>query len=287
MKKIEGLLAAGALVPETEAKELFRVVSRKIRLLVVTADPGKAKADAPAEGEILAKYEQAKERFRTPARVKLAVAAFTPDHFGREVQPSEAEITAFHATNSDRFLTEEQRLVSRIVLPFGTKDRDAVRKKAEEVLAGRRRGRPISMPRRRRIPAGKTGGVAFPQGCRRGALGPLFQASVDTVVGPVEVPGAFVLARVNRIRFPEALPLSQVRDRVVEQIRREKGKDLAVVKAYEAQPKAVSAKGVKATAAAFGVPVIETGWVGAEGAPGVPAALVQDALLLPRARWPP
>jgi peptidyl-prolyl cis-trans isomerase D len=67
----------------------------------------------------------------------------------------------------------------------------------------------------------------------------------------------------------------------VEQIRREKGKDLAVVKAYEAQPKAASAKSVKATAAAFGVPVVETGWVGAEGAPGVPAALVQDALLLP------
>jgi len=61
----------------------------------------------------------------------------------------------------------------------------------------------------------------------------------------------------------------------------EKGKDLAVVKAYEAQPKAVAAKAVKATAAAFGVPVVETGWVGAEGAPGVPAALARDALLLP------
>ncbi len=282
MKKIEGLLAAGALVPETEAKELFRVASRKIRLLVVTADPGNAKADAPAEGEILAKYEQAKERFRTPARVKLAVAAFTPDHFGREVQPSEAEITAFHATNSDRFLTEEQRLVSRIVLPFGTKDRDAVRKKAEEVLARASKGKADFDAQAKAHSRGKGGEAWLSRKDAGEALsGPLFQASVDTVVGPVEVPGAFVLARVNRIRFPEALPLSQVRDRVVEQIRREKGKDLAVVKAYEAQPKAVSAKGVKATAAAFGVPVIETGWVGAEGAPGVPAALVQDALLLP------
>jgi hypothetical protein len=104
---------------------------------------------------------------------------------------------------------------------------------------------------------------------------------VDTVVGPVELPGGIVLGRVNRIRFPEALPLSQVRDRVVEQIRHEKGKDLAVIKAYEAQPKAAAAKSVKATATALDVPVVETGWVGAEGAPGVPAALVQDALLLP------
>jgi peptidyl-prolyl cis-trans isomerase D len=282
LKKVEGLLTAGALVPETEAKELFRVASRKIRLLVVTADPGKVKADAPTEGEVLAKYEQAKERFRTPARVKLAVAAFTPDRFGREVQPSEAEIKAFHDTNSDRFRTEEQRLVSRIVIPFGKKDRDAVRKKAEEVFARASRGKAEFDAQAKAHARGK-GGEAWLSRKDAGEplSGPLFQASVDTVVGPVELPGAFVLARVNRIRFPEALPLSQVRDRVVEQIRREKGRDQAVVKAYEAQPKAAAAKDVKATAAAFGVPVVETGWVGAEGAPGVPAALAQDALLLP------
>src|SRR5659263_434762 len=282
IKKVESLIAAGALVPETEAKELFRVASRKIRLLVVTVDPGKAKADAPTEAEILAKYEQAKERFRTPARVKPAVAAFTPDRFGREVQPSEAEIKAFHETNSDRFRTEEQRLVSRIVLPFGKKDRDAVRKKAEEILAKASKGKADFDAQAKALARGK-GGEAWLSRKEAGEAlsGPLFQASVDTVVGPVEFPGSFVLARVNRIRFPEALPLSQVRERVVEQIRHEKGKDLAVVKAYEAQPKAASAKSVKATAATFGVPVVETGWVGAEGAPGVPAALVQDALLLP------
>lgn len=282
LKKVEGLLAAGALVPETEAKELFRVAGRKIRLLVVTADPGKAKADAPTEGEILANYEQAKERFRTPARVKLAVAAFTPDRFGGEVRPSEAEIKAFHETNSERFRTEEQRLTSRIVLPFGTKDRDAVRKKAEEILVKASKGKAEFDALAKAQPRGKGGEAWLSRKDAGEALsGPLFQASVDAVVGPVELPGSFVLARVNRIRFPEALPLSQVRDRVVEQIRHEKGKDLAVVKAYEAQPKAIAAKSVKATAAAFGVPVMETGWVGAEGAPGIPAALVRDALLLP------
>lgn len=282
LKKVEGLLTTGALVPETEAKELFQVASRKIRLLVVTADPGKVTAEAPTEGEILAKYEQAKERFRTPARVKLSVAAFTPDRFGREVQPSEADIKAFYETNSDRFRTEEQRLVARIVLPFGGKDRDAVRKKAEEILARASKGKADFDAQAKAYSQGKGGETWVSRKDAGEPLsGPLFQASVDTVVGPVELPGAFVLARVNRIRFPETLPLSQVRDRVVEQIRREKGKDLAVVKAYEAQPKAASAKTVKGAAAAFGVPVLETGWVGAEGAPGVPAVLAQDALLLP------
>jgi len=282
MKKVKDLVVAGALVPETEAKELFRVASRKVRLLVVSADPGKGKADAPTEGEILAKYEQGKERFRTPARVKLVVAAFTPDHFGREVTPSEAEIKAFHETNSDRFRTEERRLVSRIVLPFGKKDRDAVRKKAEETLVKASKGKAEFDALAKASARGKNGEAWLSRKDAGTALSePLFQAAVDTVVGPIELPGSFVLARVNRIRFPEALPLSQVRDLVIEQIRHEKGKDLAVVKAYEALPKATAGKSVKATAALSGVPVVETGWVGAEGAPGLPAALVQDALLLP------
>jgi len=282
MKKVKDLVVAGALVPETEAKELFRVASRKVRLLVVSADPGKGKADAPTDGEILAKYDQGKERFRTPARVKLVVAAFTPDRFGREVNPSEAEIKAFHETNSDRFRTEERRLVSRIVLPFGKKDRDAVRKKAEEILAMASKGKAEFDALAKANARGKNGEAWLSRKDAGTALSdPLFQAAVDTVVGPIELPGSFVLARVDKIRFPEALPLSQVRDSVIEQIRHEKGKDLAVVKAYEALPKATAAKSVKATAAAFGVPVVETGWVGAEGAPGLPAALVQDALLLP------
>ena len=282
MKKVKDLVAAGALVPETEAKELFRVASRKVRLLVVSADPGKGKADAPTEGEILAKFEQGKERFRTPARVKLVVAAFTPERFGREVTPSEAEIKAFYETNSDRFRTEERRLVSRIVLPFGKKDRDAGRKKAEEILVKASKGKAEFDALAKASARGKNGEAWISRKDAGTALSePLFQAAVDTVVGPIELPGSFVLARVNRIRFPEALPLPQVRDLVVEQIRREKGKDLAVVKAYEALPKATAGKSVKATAALFGVPVVETGWVGAEGAPGLPAALVQDALLLP------
>ena len=194
---------------------------------MVAADPVRVKADAPTEGEILAKYEQAKERFRTPARVKLAVAAFTPDRFGREVNPSEAEIKAYYETNSDRFRTEEQRLVSRIDLPFGKKDKDAVRKKAEEILAKSSKGKADSDAQVKAYGRGKAGEAWLSRKDVGEALsGPLFQASVDTVVGPVELPGRYVLARVNRIRFPEALPLSQVRDRVVEQIRHERERTL-------------------------------------------------------------
>jgi len=283
LKKMEGLLAAGALVPETEARELFRAAARKIRLAVATADPEKAKGvEAPTEAEIAAKYEQARESLRKPARVKLAVAAFTPELFGRGVRPSDAEVKAYYEGNPDPFRSEEQRLVSRIVLPFGGKDQEASRGKVEGILREASRGKAEFDAQAKKHSRGR-GGEAW---LTRKDAGPelgaaLFSAPVDTVVGPVETGGNFVIARVNRIRFPETLPLAQVRDRVVEQLSREKGKDQAVVKAYEAQPKAAASKDLRATAASFGVPVLETGWVEAEGAAGVPPVVVQDALLLP------
>jgi len=283
LKKMEGLLAAGALVPESEARELFRAASRKIRLLVVTADPGRVKGvEAPTEAEISAKYDQSKEGFRVPARVKLIVAAFTPEQFGREAQPTDEEIKAFYEGNSDRFRSEERRLVSRIVLPSGMRESEASRKRVEEIYREASKGKAEFDALAKRYPGGKAGEVWLTRKEAGAALeAAVFSAPVDAVAGPVELGGSLVLVRVNRIQFPETLPLAQVRDRVAAMLKREKGKDLSVVKAYEAQQNAASGKDLKGTAAKYGAPVTETGWVGADGAQGVPPALAQEALLLP------
>ena len=282
IRKLEGILSVGALVPETKAKDLFLVSARKVRLLVAAADPEKTKDVAPpAESEIAAKYEQVKETFRIPARVKVAVAAFTPDRFGRDIHPSEEEVKAYYEGNPDKFRTEEQRLVSRIALPYTPKNKDEVRKKASDALVEATKGRAQFEAAAKKLSARKTG----EEWVTRKEAGPelsgiLFSAPADTIVGPVDMRGTYVLAHVSRIRFPETLPLSQVRDRVLEQIRQEKGKDLATIKAYEAHPKAVSAKDLRKTAAAYGVKVTETGWIASEGSPDVPPAVAQDALMV-------
>ncbi len=283
LRKLEGLLAAGTLIPETEARDLFMVTARRIRAAVVTADPSEIKGvAAPSDAEIAEKYEQSKESFRVPARVKVIVAAFTPDLFQRDTDPTDAEIQAYYEGNPEKFRTEEQRLVSRIVLPYGRKDQEEVKKKAMQILLETTKGKEEFEAAASKHSRGKKRGEVWLTRKEAGPelATPLFSAPVDTVIGPVEMPGSYVLAYLSRIRFPESMPLSQVRERVVAQISREKAKDLAVIKAYEAQPKAVSAKDVKATAAAYGVPSTETGWITGEGSPGLPPAVAQEALIL-------
>src|SRR3989337_3319862 len=48
VRKLEGLFSAAARVTPSEARDLFRLMSRNIRLLVVTADPSGTRKVPPA-----------------------------------------------------------------------------------------------------------------------------------------------------------------------------------------------------------------------------------------------
>jgi peptidyl-prolyl cis-trans isomerase D len=284
LKKIEGLLAADARVPESEARDLFSLASRKVQLLVVAADPDRMKGiPPPTAEEISANYAQAKESYRIPARVKLSVARFDPEHFARNAQASEEEIRSFHEGNADRFRTEEQRLVSQIYLPYSPKGKEAVARKAAEILVEAGKGKTEFERLAKKHSRLKTGEAWMRRGeTRPEVANALFAAAVDAVVGPIDTGSGFLLVRVNRIRFPENLPLVQVRDRVAALLKREKGKDLAVIKAYEAHTQAAASKDLPAACAPYGIAPFETGWTSGDAkGVAIPPAVAQDALLLP------
>jgi peptidyl-prolyl cis-trans isomerase D len=283
LKKIEGLLSSGARVPESEARDLFDMTTRKVRLLVAGADPEKTKGvSPPSEGEISSRYAETREGFRMPARVKLLLARFEPGFFARDTSPTDEEIRTFYEGNADKFRTEEQRLVSRIFLPYAEKDKEAVRKKAATLATEAGKGKAEFEMLAKKVSRGKPGETWMRRSeARPEILDAVFSAAVDSLAGPIDVEGGFLIVRINRIRFPESLPLPQVKERVTDLLKREKGKDLAVIKAYEAHTKASSSKDLKAACAPYGITPVETGWAGDGKGEAVPPALAQEAMLLP------
>jgi hypothetical protein len=109
----------------------------------------------------------------------------------------------------------------------------------------------------------------------------VFSAPVDGVVGPIDTGSGFIIVRVNQIRFPETLPLARVRDQVLTLLKREKGKDIAVLRAYEAHGKAKESRDLAGACASFGVTLRKTGWTSDGKGTDLPPAVVQEALLLP------
>ena len=172
MKKVEGLLAAGALVPETEAKELFRVASRKIRLLVVTADPGKS------EG-------RRADRGGDPREIRTGEGTFPDSGAGearrrrlhsRSLRPGGPAVGG----RDQGVPRDELRPVPHRGAAAGLAHRPALRDEgpgrgAEEGGGDPRQGVEgegrIRCPGEGACPRERRGGVALAQGRRRGALG--------------------------------------------------------------------------------------------------------------------
>ena len=282
IRKVEGLFSASARVPESEAHDLYNLTFRQIKLLVVTSDPAKAKnIPSPTEGEIAAKYEQTRESYRIPARVKLSVAHFSPETFARKVEPSEQEILSFYEGNADRFQTEESRLVHPVTVTYAAGAREAARKKVEEGLAEARKGKDRFEEIAKKLSRGKEGETWVTRREMRPELADaVFAAPVDDVVGPIDTGRGFTIVRVNRIKFPETLPLEQVRERVHALLKLERGKETAVIRAYEAHAKAMESQDLAGACAPFGVTLRETGWLDDGKEDDVPSEVVQEALLL-------
>ncbi|HEU5360039.1 MAG TPA: SurA N-terminal domain-containing protein [Candidatus Deferrimicrobiaceae bacterium] len=282
IRKMEGLFAVSARVTENEARDLFDLTFRKIRLLVVAADPsGMRGVPAVTDGEIAAKFEQTQENYRIPARVKLSVARFSPETFARRSEPSEQEIRSFYEGNQDQFRSEEARLVHPATIPYSPGSREAARKEAETLLAEGKKGKSRFEEIAKKLSRSKGGATWMTRREMRPELADaVFSAPVDEVVGPIDTGNGFTLVRVDRIRFPESYPLEQVRSRVVALLQREKGKDEAVIRAYEAHGKAMETQDLGGAIAPYGVILEETGWTSDGKGTDIPPAVVQDALLL-------
>jgi len=282
LRKMEGLLTASSRVSTAEAREYFDLSFRKIRLLVAVSDPAAMKqVPPPTPEEIAATYEQTKERYRIPARVKLSVARFSPDRFANTATASEEEIRSYYEGNADRFRTEETRLISHILLPYTTNTRETVRKRAEELRSKAGESREAFEALAKRQSGGKQTSSWFSRrDLRPEVAAAAFSIGVDSVAGPVDTGSGFMLVRVQQIRFPESLPLAKVRDRVISLLKEEKGKDLAVVKAYEAHGKATETMDLAKACEAYGIPLSESGWVSGSSPGELPPQVVQDALLL-------
>ncbi len=283
LRKMDGLLASAARVTEAEARDLYDLSSRKIRLLVVAADPDRTKVpETASDAEIAAKYEQAKESLRIPARVRLLIARFDPAVFAGASEPTAEEIRTYYDGNTDKFRTEESRLVAQVLVPVRGKDKAAALGKAEAIMAEGARGKAEFAAAARKNGAGSPGELwATRKALRPEIADAVFSAPADQAVGPFDVQGGYLIVRVNQIRFPETQPLSQVRDRVIALARREKGSEEAVKKVYAAHAKALATKDLKAACAPYGIVPTETGWITSGKSAEIPPPLVKDAVDLP------
>lgn len=140
LEQIGRSVAAGAIQSREVAARLVALEeqTREIAEAVISAQPflSQVKID---EATLKSHYEANLAEFRTPEAVKAEYVVLSAEQLGAQEPVSEAELKAAYDARVSQYRQDEQRRASHILIQVATdakaEDRQAARKKADEILA--------------------------------------------------------------------------------------------------------------------------------------------------------
>lgn len=145
LEKLNRLLASSMIVSDAMVQEQFSKQNEKAKIDYVLVPSDKfGTAAAPTDAELLAYFNQNKERFRQPERRKIKYLLVDDVRLREQFKPAPAEIAAYYSAHADEFPSPERVHAQHILIKVAsdaTPAADAAaRKKAEDVAARARKG---------------------------------------------------------------------------------------------------------------------------------------------------
>ena len=232
---------------DEELRSIFSRREEKIRLEFVKVSPEKFMDEVKFEEKDLEDFYSAhREEFRVPEKVKVTLLRFRPSDFLDEVEVSDEEIQNYYEENRNQYFSPKKVKVRHILLPLPPDAKEEkveeVRKKAEELLERVRKGEDFAKLAREysKDPTAEKGGD----------LGYLLRQDIDPdfarvafslkkgEAGIARTRFGFHVLKVEDIKEERVIPLEEVRDKILSQLRREKATDRAALEAADSSYKA-------------------------------------------------
>lgn len=219
--QITDAMNAGVDYPLSTAEALarWRLEQRTISIAEIAVNA--SVISAPDDAAILTWYGKNSSIFDSPDLRFGIAAVVSPDVYMETVEVNDADINAYYEANGSAWQQEERREISQMIFAD-----DAL---ADDAISRIRAGESF---------AAVAGDVLGLDGediqlgsLRRDDLSPaladaVFDAEMDQVIGPVETPlGRHVLI-VTGINETETTALEDVRDQIIDELKREKATDL-------------------------------------------------------------
>ncbi len=134
--QLRGAVLDSAFVTPRESEAAWKLENQQRVFSYVKFDPAQyLPAVAVSDDQIKQRYEQKKDSYKAPERVKLAYVELALDQMPKPAAPSAEELkSVYEAHKASLFSTPEQRRASHILIAFGA-DKDAAKKKAEDLYA--------------------------------------------------------------------------------------------------------------------------------------------------------
>lgn len=211
----------------------------KVHLLHFSVDPESAAIQAattPTDTELLEYYQEHPEDYLEPIKVDLAHIFVDPKHpdIQAAATPTEEDITKYYEANAEEFLQEDEFLISQILV--GGIDGE---KKAEAALDRLRAGDAFPQVASEASDDEATRGANGDMGWMTPselpqAIGNLLSAlDVGRISDPIRTPQGYHIVWMRQRRTGRTLPLDEVREGIVKNLKVDRSFELAEAKAQE------------------------------------------------------
>lgn len=290
LKQVQIGYGEGALVAGTSAEQLAAVLGQQREVNEALFDQKDyLKAVSIAENAVEAEYTSHKDKYATPAQVRLQYLTLSQAGLGAGIQISDEQARTFFEANAARFQEPEQRKASHILIklePGATAAaRQAAQAQAEKLLAEVRKApaRFAELARQHsQDPVSGAQGGDLGSFTRDAMVKPfadaVFSMQPNEIRGPVESQFGFHIIRLDGVVLGAKLGFDVVKDEIVQELRQQEAQRRFVEVAerfsnlvYE-QPDSL-----EPVAKEFGLKIEESGWVGKDHAE--PAVLANARLL--------
>jgi len=133
--KLTTLIRNSVVVTQQELRDYWVWENETLDLIYLFLNPeryaGSVKVDVD---EAKKYYEENKEEFRVPEKVKVEYILISPSEFEDEVKITEEELQKYYQENSDKFYVEEKRRASHILIRVPPDAGEEIKKEAREKL---------------------------------------------------------------------------------------------------------------------------------------------------------
>jgi peptidyl-prolyl cis-trans isomerase D len=234
----------GGKVSDEEVLDTYLFENERINLTFLKTIPDSFKRQIqPNEIEIKDYFQQHQEEFRTPTFLQVQYLLFKPSDFESKVQVSPDEAKRYYGSRKETFKIPKQVRVRDILLKAGPQDTpdqlEAKKKKAEEILEKAKKTKDFGSLAKQFSEAdnaSKGGDLGWIQ---KGAMGEQIE-SVLLSMKPGDLSGVlagkdgFHILKIEEVKEERQKPFEEVRDQILQTLKKEKAKAEASRKADDA-----------------------------------------------------
>jgi peptidyl-prolyl cis-trans isomerase D len=234
LAQLQSIYGGTTFMPSTVVERLVRIREQERKVSQYVFNPMQMASDIKVtEEEAADYYEEHKSEFLLPERARLEFVVLTPEVAAHELRIDDDELRKIYDERISQYQTPEQRRASHILIAAGDtaseEERAKAKAKAEDLhrqlrQAPARFGELARQHSQDPGSAEEGGDLGY---FERGFMVKPFEDAVfalkrGEISEPVQTQYGFHIIRVDSIKAVETTPFAQVREQIVEEVRRDR-----------------------------------------------------------------